>query len=75
MKQQYRAFAIEKFVFPSRTAAKRSEKRGIICLKPFVVISSVGKPLNTVLSQQTKMGKASDFPRRGILHSPPMIFK
>lgn len=52
-------------------SSKRVKKEGIICLKRFVLISSVGKPLNTVLSWQRIMGKATDFPCRAILHSPP----
>lgn len=70
-----RLFAIYKFLFTLKELQNSPKKEGIICLKPFVLISSVGKPLNTVLSQQRKMGKASDFPRLGILHSPLMIFK
>lgn len=67
-----RVCAIYEFVFTLQNSQK---KEGIIWLKPFVLISSVGEPLNTVLSQERKMGKASDFPRLGILHSAPMIFK
>lgn len=58
-----RAFTFYKSVFsPAEELRNSLKKEGIICPKPFVVISSVGKPLNTVLSQQRKMGKASDFP-------------
>lgn len=47
-----------------KTEKRREEgrKEGIICPKCFVLISSVGKPLNTVLSRQRKMGKQPIFP-------------
>lgn len=54
---------------------KEGRTEGIICPKCFVLISSVGTPLNTVLSRQKKNGKAADFPCRRILHSPSVIFK
>lgn len=41
--------------------AGKRRKGGMICLECFVLISSVGKPLNTVLSRPKKNGKSKRF--------------